>query len=365
MTIPACMDWPRSFSASRWRPALPDEAKYREISFWRILRFAACCGPMNRSGKIHALLSTARVANIPSVVSNVWLGVSIAGYLGGWCSFSHPWSAAARLALAGVLLYVSGNFLNDWADRAWDLKNRPERALPRGLFPPGFYLRVAAVCAAGGIFLSAVTSPASAAVAVAILCMVAIYTCWHKRSPWAVVAMGLCRALLPVMGAVGFSGVFLVQTIPPHSGMIGACALGLFCHIAGLSLSARYEAMPNPPARISNLARILFITAAAAVSYAIYQWRFDSVLFVVAGLLPYCLWTILSLSVWRKPVSRHVSRLLAGIPLIDWMVLLPLSLSSLAMTNLAGTSPFTAACLFVPPLAFVSALLLQRLAPAT
>jgi hypothetical protein len=61
-------------------------------------------------------------------------------------------------------------------------------------------------------------------------------------------------------------------------------------------------------------------------------------------------------------VSRHVSRLLAGIPLIDWMALLPLSLPSLAMT---GTLPFTAACLFVPPLAFVSALLLQRLAPAT
>jgi hypothetical protein len=338
---------------------------------------------MNRSGKIHALLSTARVANIPSVVSNVWLGVAIAGYLGGWCSFSHPWSAAARLALAGVLLYVSGNFLNDWMDRAWDLKSRPERALPRGLFPPGLYLGVAAVCAAGGIFLSAVTSPASAAVAVVILCMVVIYTYWHKRSPWAVVAMGLCRALLPVMGAVGFSAVFPGQGdwlslrlptgqlfeiladsafFPPYSGMIGACALGLFCHIAGLSLSARYEALPNPPASISNLARILFVTAATAVSYAVYQWRVGSVLFMLAGLFPYCLWTVLSLSVWRKPVSRHVSRLLAGIPLIDWMALLPLSLPSLAMT---GTLPFTAACLFVPPLAFVSALLLQRLAPAT
>ena len=339
--------------------------------------------PMNHQGKLHALLSTARVANIPSVVSNVWLGVAVAGYLGGWCSFSQPWSAAARLALAGVLLYVSGNFLNDWADRAWDLKNRPERALPRGLFPPGLYLGVAAVCAAGGIFLSAVTSLASAALAVGILGMVAIYTYWHKRSPWAVVAMGLCRALLPVMGAVGFSAVFLGQGdwlslrlptgqlfeiragcpfIPPYSGMVGACALGLFCHIAGLSLSARYEAMPTPPAGISNLARLLFITAAGAVSYATYQWHVDSVWFVVAGFFPYGLWTFLSLSLWRKPVSRHVSRLLAGIPLIDWMVLLPLSLPSLAV---AGMPPFTAACLLLPPLAFVSALLLQRLAPAT
>jgi heme O synthase-like polyprenyltransferase len=338
---------------------------------------------MNRSGKIHALLSTARVANIPSVVSNVWLGVAVASYLGGWCSFSEPWAAAARLALAGVLLYISGNFLNDWADRAWDLKNRPERALPRGLFPPGLYLGVAAVCAAGGIFLSAVTSLASAAVAVGILGMVAIYTYWHKRSPWAVVAMGLCRALLPVMGAVGFSAVFLGQGdwpglqlttgqlfeiragcpfIPPYSGMVGACALGLFCHIAGLSLSARYEAMPHTPTHISSLARILFITAVGVISYATYQWHVDSVWFVVAGLLPYGLWTFLSLSLWRKPVSRHVSRLLAGIPLIDWMALLPLSLPSLAV---AGMPPFTAACLLIPPLAFVSALVLQRLAPAT
>jgi hypothetical protein len=338
---------------------------------------------MNRSGKIHALLSTARVANIPSVVSNVWLGVAVASYLGGWCSFSEPWAAAARLALAGVLLYVSGNFLNDWADRAWDLKNRPERALPCGLFAPGLYLGVAAACAVGGIFLSAVTSLASTAVAVVILCMIAIYTYWHKRSPWAVVAMGSCRALLPVMGAVGFSAVFLGQGdwpglqlptgqlfeiragppfVPPYSGMIGACALGLFCHIAGLSLSARYEAMPHAPTHISSLARILFITAVGVISYATYQWHVDSVWFVVAGLLPYGLWTFLSLSLWRKPVSRHVSRLLAGIPLIDWMVLLPLSLPSLAV---AGMPPFTAACLLIPPLAFVSALVLQRLAPAT
>ena len=333
---------------------------------------------MNRSGKLHALLSTARVANIPSVVSNVWLGVAIAAYLGGWSSVSHPWLAAAGLALAGVLLYVSGNFLNDWMDRAWDLKNRPERALPRGLFPPDLYLAVAAVCAVGGLFLSALTSLASAAVALVILCMVVIYTYWHKRSPWAIIAMGLCRALLPIMGAVGFSAVFLRQgvsfslqlptgiiLIPPYSGMIGACAFGLFCHIAGLSLSARYEAMATPPACISKLARILFITAAAAVSYATYRWHIDSMFFIIAGLFPYGLWTFLSLSIWRRPVSKHVSRLLAGIPLIDWMALLPLTLPSLALANLEETASFTVACLFVPPLAFVSALLLQRLAPAT
>jgi hypothetical protein len=61
----------------------------------------------------------------------------------------------------------------------------------------------------------------------------------------------------------------------------------------------------------------------------------------------------------RKPVSVHVSSLLAGIPLVDWMVLLPISLS------LGSWNPFAIACFAIPPLAFISALLLQRLAPAT
>jgi hypothetical protein len=77
------------------------------------------------------------------------------------------------------------------------------------------------------------------------------------------------------------------------------------------------------------------------------------------AVLPYAIWILLSLSLWRKPVPVHVSRLLAGIPLVDWIALLPLALSG------SPTDPFYAACLLIPPTAFVSALLLQRVAPAT
>ena len=341
---------------------------------------------MNRSGKIHALLSTARIANVPSVVSNVWLGVAMSAFWGGWGSFPNPWSATVLLAAAGVLLYVSGNFLNDWMDREWDSQNRPERALPRGLFPPGLYLGIASGCALGGIALAAMTNRASAAVAFLILGMIVTYTRWHKRSPWAVIPMGLCRALLPVMGAVGFSAVFFAPgdwislqlptgqmfqikrdsfAVIPHLGIVGACAFGLLCHIAGLSLSARYESMANPPASISHLARILFATTAIVISYATYTSNTATIGFGILGLLPYCIWIFLSLSVWRKPVPKHVSKLLAGIPLVDWMALLPITLASLAPMGTGWTEPFAATCLFLPPLAFILALLLQRLAPAT
>ena len=77
-----------------------DKTQHPPIYFWRFRRFAACCGPMNRSGKIHALLSTARVANIPSVVSTVWLGVVLAIFSGDVAVLEIPWHVASRLALA-------------------------------------------------------------------------------------------------------------------------------------------------------------------------------------------------------------------------------------------------------------------------
>lgn len=326
---------------------------------------------MNRSGKIHALLASSRVANIPSVVSNVWLGVAVAALAGGGSSFENPWTAAARLTLAGVLLYVAGNFLNDWMDRTWDGKHRPERALPRGLFPPTLYLGVAVGCALLGLVLAASTSLAAGAVALGIVAAVIIYTIWHKRSPFSVIAMGLCRALLPVMGAGGLSGVsdnprqlptgqiFEIETQSGVPIFTLICALALFCHIAGLSLSARSESLASTPAGVSGLAKIMFATALAAAGYV--GWlQSGSWTFAIVGGLPYAIWICLSLSIWRKPVPVHVSRLLAGIPLVDWAVLLPVALA-LGMTS----DPFVLACFGVPLLAFILALLLQRVAPAT
>lgn len=323
---------------------------------------------MTRSGKIHSLLATARIANVPSVVSNVWLGVALAA-MGGQAD--NLGSAAASLALAGVMIYVAGNFLNDWMDRAWDARHRPERALPRGLFPPPLYFCLAVGFGLLGVALAAATSMTAGAVALGIVGAVVIYTLWHKRSPFAVIAMGLCRALLPVMGAAGFAaGARNPRQLPSgqmfemDAGfapliLIMACALGLFCHIAGLSLSARSESLAHPPAGVSTLAKLLFGVALAA-TVAVGWWHSGAWSLAVAGGLPYAIWISLSLSIWRKPVPRHVSRLLAGIPLVDWVVLLPLALA----LGLAW-DPFVVACFAIPPLAFVLALLLQRVAPAT
>ncbi|MES2439254.1 MAG: UbiA family prenyltransferase [Verrucomicrobiota bacterium] len=309
---------------------------------------------MNRNGTLHALLSTARVANIPSVVSNVWVGVvlGVIHDLTGESDF--PWAGAGWLALAGVLLYIGGNFFNDWMDRAWDASHRPERALPRGLFPPALYLGLAVCLTGAGTGLAWAGHARSGMVAGGIVFFIVIYTVWHKRTPWAVIPMGLCRALLPVMGFVAFY---------PYVNDVWPIALALLFYIAGLSLSARYEAMAEPPKWVGWTGRGLLLGAAVLAAYSNKE-MYVSQFWGVVCTLPYLAWTDCCLRFWGNPVPKLVSRLLAGIPLVEWMVLLPLAV--MAFQN-PGAAPqfFALACFLVPPLAFVSALLLQRVAPAT
>jgi hypothetical protein len=310
--------------------------------------------------KFRALLATARIANVPSVVSNVWLGAALGLLAGEWKAIMFSGGKAAILCLAGIMLYIAGNFLNDWMDRAWDQQHRPERALPSGLFPPRLYLHIALILIVSGILLAGSVHWLASGVAAIIVSCIVIYTVWHKRAAWAVIPMGFCRALLPMMGALGMlkSGSQIACTAT----LAGVGAVSLFSYIVGLSLSARNESIANPPPSLKILPRCLFAVPAILmvlpffIFHEFYAQR-------LIGVLPYLLWMTLCLIVFRQPISKHVSALLAGIPLVDWIFLLPVALGMLYANH---SMDFTsAACLLIPPLAFIAALLLQKIAPAT
>jgi 4-hydroxybenzoate polyprenyltransferase len=311
-------------------------------------------------GKLRSLLATARIANVPSVVVNVWAGSALAIFFtredpaGCWWNF-------VLLALAGVLMYLSGNFLNDWSDRNWDALNRPERALPRQLFKPRSYLWAGGSCALTGCLLAAAVSASSGLVAATLLASISIYTRWHKRAAWAVVPMGLCRALLPLMGI--FVSARAAELDATVLAIIGSHALALFLYICGLSISARGEARATASAKPPLIGRIMLgISGACAATY----WLIGSPLGTALAVIPFAIWTALALTIFRKPVGRHVAALLAGIPLLDAIPLLCIASLSVSASgqHLLG-SPFTTICLLLPPLAFALGRLLQRVAPAT
>jgi 4-hydroxybenzoate polyprenyltransferase len=292
----------------------------------------------DQPGRIRSLAASARLANVPSVASNVCVGAMIALMNGA----SIAWHLALVIP-AGICLYLAGNFLNDWADRNWDATNRPERALPRGLFKPGIYLTAAILLSLLGMGLAATANPNSLVAAAGIMFFILIYTAVHKRSAWSVIPMGLCRALLPALGFLGCAGTTgLAWSL--------SCGIALFCYIAGLSLSARHDAhLSWIPGLLLAFAGIIAAGSALAISAEITG--------LVVAVMVFVVWMLLCQLRFRKTVSSHVSSLLAGIPLVDWIFILPV--------GMAMGSATWHAMIWVPPLAFLAAIALQRLAPAT
>lgn len=323
---------------------------------------------MNRNGKLHALLATARIANVPSVVSNVWLGAAMgmmlqlkADHVGKVPEYF--WAVVGQLAIAGICLYVAGNFLNDWMDRKWDLQNRPERALPRGLFKPSAYLASALLSATVGVVLAWSSNEPAGIVALEIVVSIVIYTICHKQTAWSVLPMGLCRALLPLMGSVA-----MVQNPPDLPTaftnvlpLVGLAA-GVFSYIVALSLSARNESKNNPTEALGHLSLGLFLVVPLLMLWPFYFTHISHPMFYFAT-IPYLVWIGLCKSIFRKPIPRYVSALLAGIPIVDWIPLISLGVIWGGKNH--SIPLFGIACFVIPPIAFIASLFLQRLAPAT
>ena len=323
---------------------------------------------MTPLAKLHALAASARIANLPGVLGNVWLGIALGITARDALPDRHFALQSAALGMAGVSLYLAGSFLNDWMDRDWDAAHRPERALPQAVFAPGFYLSVALAFGTLGLCLAAAVHPACLLVALLIGGCIVFYTRVHKRAAWSVVLMGWCRALLPVLGFIGCTAPGLATFAAWSTATAGlpaavaACACGLFLHVAGLSLGARCETMEPPGAGVIVVPLLLF--AASAVSMFLASWLLLSfpLLFCALGLLPYGLWMGLCLVFFRKPLRVYVSNLLAAIPLVDLIVLWPLAL---ILGAEHWPPPLPMLCMLIPTLAFFSGRLMQRLAPAT
>ncbi|WP_035606728.1 UbiA family prenyltransferase [Haloferula sp. BvORR071] len=330
---------------------------------------------MSRPGKVRALLATLRIANAPSVVSNVFLGFMV-----GWiqvAEFWNPanmdWGKAGLAALSGLMLYFAGNLANDWFDRRWDAEKRPERALPSGLFKPGSYLTFSLILAIGGVSLGFYLHLLCGCTAVLICLLIAIYTYFHKRAVWAVIPMGLCRVGLYFLGyfvwwlsldylqTIGYASQSLALDKLKIPAMLG---VGLFSYIVGLSLSARYEGMEDPPRAPQTISRIMLLVPFVAMSAAFLS---EDLIPSLIGMIPFGIWLTLCLTRFKKPIPRYVSALLAGIPLVDLIAATPIVMGLNATMPTLGLRdlPHLVAMLVIPVVAFILGRLLQRLAPAT
>lgn len=327
------------------------------------------------------LLASLRIANAPSVVSNVAFGILLGGWYWGF-GLHDSISTGSVLAWAsavGLLLLFAGNLLNDWHDRDWDARHRPERALPSGRFPPRLYLVLGGIMLVAALALSAFLGLAVVINTALIAACIIVYTLFHKRCLWAVIPMAACRAGLYGFGFLFFSplgpldlgaslpgtGGGFAETLEPRTRAIGFALIpmiGLFGYLVGLSLNARYESLEHPPPGMVLIARSLLFLPLATHSCWWIPW-YPKI--GTLALLPFALWLLIALFFHRKRLPAFVSALLAGIPLIDFIGIAPAVSTVLGPDQVISDDPHAVIGFAVTLGAFALARLLQKVAPAT
>lgn len=196
-------------------------------------------------------LELVRAPAVLTVLGDTLAGGSAAGHpLGG---------RRTALPLASACLYAGGMALNDYADRAADARERPERPIPSGRVTAPNALAAAAALTVTGLGLSAIGG-GRRAVAVGLPLAGAIWTYDLLAKNHAVsgaLTMGVCRALDVLMGA----GTGHLRPALCAAGIMGG-------HTVAVTVLSRGEVEGTTTATASGVAAGTGLLAGAVVAGA-------------------------------------------------------------------------------------------------
>lgn len=165
-----------------------------------------------------------RIANLPTVWTNVIAGVTIAG--------GSTLGLVSSL-VAGSLLYVGGMAFNDAWDAERDRWERPERPIPRDEITRSSTLMLSVFLLVSGVGLAGMAG--AGWIACALAGSILAYTVLHQRTAAAAVFMALCRALLYALGAQAAGEEWSDPLVLTAAGLAAG-------HTAFITLLARDEA---------------------------------------------------------------------------------------------------------------------------
>jgi len=248
--------------------------------------------------KLYCYLSLARLSNSPTVVSNVLAGAALAGVTDlGWPIFG--------LAVSMVFFYTGGMYLNDLFDYEIDCRERPERPLPSGLISRTSATVVTVALFTVGSALLATLSPRSFLSGLLLMALIVFYNWWHKTNPLSPFIMALTRFMVYVTAFLSFRP-FL------DSRLLFAASL-LLLYIVGLTYIAKSETKHTFSQHWPAV--LLFLP----VAFPFFQ---GFVPLHAVLLLLFVGWVTYSISfIYRGKIGGGITRLIAGISLLDALVL--------------------------------------------
>ncbi len=265
------------------------------------------------------LLILGRVSNLPTVWTNV---------LAGWFLAGGSWGSELLLLELGVsLLYVAGMTLNDAFDASWDRRHAPERPIPGGAISrKAVWLVGVAQLTAGVVVLSQGTAAGIAWVG-ALVGAILLYDAIHKKTRFAVLAMGACRGLVYVLaGSAANPG----QTV-------WWAAIATAIYVVGITLAARSERTGHETGGgLAGSVDLLLFTPVFAAVLAMPSDGFTKLIAALA-MAPFAAWISLALHHRRRTgaVGPMIGALIAGIVLIDAAILFLADAPAVAVLALA------------------------------
>jgi 4-hydroxybenzoate polyprenyltransferase len=282
--------------------------------------------------KLKALLDLGRISNLPTVWTNVLAMWLLAG--GG----EHV-LRLFPLILGASLIYMAGTTLNDAIDVKFDREYRPERAIPSGVLTEQQVWIIGLAEMGVGALILLVMAKVSFFWLFLLCVAIFVYDFIHKANPKSIYVMGACRAFLYFTAA---SSVLEASIDLSFTILIWGAAI--LAYIAGLSLVARGESTGEGAGKneIAMLAAPL-----AAWLFSLFSIGANIPVFLTAtGFIGWTAYSFLELRRGQEkaedieeeqadaeestgdaagepklsPVPRFVTRLLAGIILIDAMI---------------------------------------------
>jgi 4-hydroxybenzoate polyprenyltransferase len=249
---------------------------------------------------LYGYLALARISNSPTVVSNTLAGAALAGtlQLNGMMGF---------VAIAMVLFYTAGMYLNDLLDYTIDCRERPERPLPTGIVSrPAAVAVVIALFSSGSMLLWSVGLYPFLS-GLVLIALIICYDRWHKSNPLSPLLMALCRGMVYVTAFLAFSSHSLFNLLIP------GCLLMLY--VVGLTYIAKTENKPS--VANAGILATLFLPGMYFVTRRL--------LLSLPFILLFTAWVAYSISFTYRPhkrqIGRTVGQLIAGISLLDSLVL--------------------------------------------
>jgi hypothetical protein len=251
--------------------------------------------------KLNGYLAMARISNTPTVVSNVLVGAAIAGNFTNRTVF--------ELAIALVCFYTAGMFLNDLCDYEIDRKQRADRPLVTGLIAKSeAWVVTLALFAVGLLILAALGTPTLIG-GLVLTALIVLYDTWHKGNAISPLIMGANRFMVYVIAYLAFQPVLTPDILIP--------AALLLLYICGITFVAKFEAYENPAIKYQPLLALLL----PAIVYGVHALQVNlAALLLVVGFAAWVLWSVQYIYRMKK-IKRAVSFLLAGISLLDALVL--------------------------------------------